>query len=172
MVRLHVTLAAVPEPAVRVAQDADMGIAAASARNPALVAGREARGYTRPSAANRCIRTTEDGQVSSSTCSPWHGAGIVSNQPYGDSMLDEIRGQSLATDSPASTSTYRDATPQHERVVHRRHTRHHFSLYLLNRDLARPAGVGACGLSGASRPGRDTRAHTHRPARLAPAPGR
>jgi hypothetical protein len=39
MVRLHVALAAVPEPVARVTLDADMGIAAASARNPGLVLG-------------------------------------------------------------------------------------------------------------------------------------
>jgi hypothetical protein len=37
MVRLHVALADVPEPVVRVTQDADMGIEATSARDPALV---------------------------------------------------------------------------------------------------------------------------------------
>ena len=57
MVRLHVALADVPEPVVRVTQDADMGVAATSARDPALVPGLEAPGYTRPGASNRFIRT-------------------------------------------------------------------------------------------------------------------
>jgi hypothetical protein len=38
MVRLHVALAGVAEPTVRITMDADMGITAASARNPALIA--------------------------------------------------------------------------------------------------------------------------------------
>lgn len=50
MVRLHVALAGVAEPAVRVTLDADMGIDAASARNPELVIGLERLGYTRPEA--------------------------------------------------------------------------------------------------------------------------
>lgn len=41
MVRLHLALAGVAEPVVRVTQDADMGVAAASARNPGLVPGLE-----------------------------------------------------------------------------------------------------------------------------------
>lgn len=59
MVRLHVALAGVAEPVVRVTQDADMGVAAASARDPGLVPGLEALGYSRPDAANRFVRMTD-----------------------------------------------------------------------------------------------------------------
>jgi len=63
MVRLHVALAEMSGPTVMVTLDTDMGIAAASARDPALVSGLAALGYTRPGASNRCIRTTEDGLI-------------------------------------------------------------------------------------------------------------
>ncbi|RHW24043.1 hypothetical protein D0Z08_26190 [Nocardioides immobilis] len=43
MVRLHVALAGVAEPTIRVTLDADLGVAAASARNPALCRPRIAR---------------------------------------------------------------------------------------------------------------------------------
>lgn len=101
MVRLHVALAGVPEPTVRVTQDADMGVAAASARNPALVAGMEALGYTRPGASNRFIRTTEDGlSLVIDVLAPAWGRRMVTNQPHGEIALDEIPGLSLALASP------------------------------------------------------------------------
>ncbi len=101
MVRLHVALADVAEPTVRGTLDADMGIAAASARNPALVAGLEALGYTRPGASNRFVRTTEDGlSLVIDVLAPAWGRRMVSNQQYGDIRLDEIPGLSLALASP------------------------------------------------------------------------
>jgi hypothetical protein len=101
MVRLHVALAGVEEPTIRVTLDADMGVAAASARNPALVAGMEALGYTRPGASNRFIRTTEDGlSLVIDVLAPAWGRRMVSNQQYGDIALDEIPGLSLALATP------------------------------------------------------------------------
>lgn len=101
MVRLHVALADVAEPAVRVTLDADLGVTAASARNPALVAGLEALGYRRPSASNRFIRTTEDGlTLVIDVLAPAWGRRMVYNQQYGDMTLDEIPGLSLALASP------------------------------------------------------------------------
>jgi hypothetical protein len=97
MVRLHVALAGVAEPVVRVTQDADMGIAEASARNPGLVPGLEALGYARPDAANRFVRTT-----------------------------DEIPGLSLALARPGEqidlTVTLLDGTTVHSRRSSRRST--------------------------------------------------
>lgn len=102
MVRLHVALAGVAEPTVRVTLDADLGVAAASARNPALVPRLESLGYTRPGASNRFIRTTEEGLN-------------LSNQQYGDITLDEIPGLSLALARPSEpihlTVTGLDGTP-------------------------------------------------------------
>jgi hypothetical protein len=97
MVRLHVALADVPEPIVRVTQDADMGVAATSARDPALVPGLEALGYTRPGASNRFIRTTDNGLrlVIDVLAAAW-GRRLVPNQQHGDIVLDEIPGLSLA----------------------------------------------------------------------------
>lgn len=101
MVRLHVALADVAEPTVRVTLDADIGITAASARDPALVAGLEALGYTRPGASNRFIRTTEDGlSLVIDVLTPAWGRRMVPNQQYGDITLDEIPGLSLALASP------------------------------------------------------------------------
>ncbi len=97
MVRLHVALADVPEPVVRVTQDADMGVAATSARDPALVPGLEALGYTRPGASNRFIRTTDNGlRLVIDVLAPAWGRRLVPNQPHGDMVLDEIPGLSLA----------------------------------------------------------------------------
>lgn len=101
MVRLHVALAGVAEPVIRVTQDADMGIAAASARDPALVPGLEALGYTRPGASNRFVRTTDDGlRLVIDVLAPAWGRRMVPNQQYGDIVLDEIPGLSLALASP------------------------------------------------------------------------
>ncbi len=101
MVRLHVALAGVPEPVGRVTQDADMGIAAASARNPALVPGLEALGYTRPGASNRFVRTTDEGlRLVIDVLAPAWGRRMVPNQQYGDLVLDEIPGLSLALATP------------------------------------------------------------------------
>ena len=101
MVRLHVALAGVPEPVVRVTQDADMGIAAASARHPALVPGLQAIGYTRPGASNRFIRATDDGLgLAIDVLVPAWGPRLVPNQQYGDMVLDEIPGLSLALARP------------------------------------------------------------------------
>jgi hypothetical protein len=137
--------------------------------------------------------------VSSSTCSPQHGARIVSTQPYGDIWLDEIRGQSLALDSSGeqidltvtrlhSTSvSFTVAIPditsalclkavgwcdwlandavdvwrllrgQRRRLLEPIAGRDSGvggdAVAVLRRDFARPAGVGACGLPGASLPG-------------------
>ncbi|HEY0868869.1 MAG TPA: hypothetical protein VGD55_00580, partial [Acidothermaceae bacterium] len=97
MVRLHVALAGVTEPTVRVTQDADMGIEAASARNPALVAGLEVLGYTRPEASNRFIRATESGlSLVIDVLTPAWGRRMVSNQRHGEMTVDEIPGLSLA----------------------------------------------------------------------------
>lgn len=102
MVRLHVALAGVAEPTVRVTLDADLGVAAASARNPALVAGLESLGYTRPTASNRFIRTTEEGlDLVIDVLAPAWGRRMVSNQQYGDITLDEIPGLSLALARPS-----------------------------------------------------------------------
>lgn len=101
MVRLHVALAGVAEPVVRVTQDADMGIAAASARDPALVPGLEALGDTRPGASNRFVRTTDDGlRLVIDVLAPAWGRRMVPNQQYGDIVLDEIPGLSLALTIP------------------------------------------------------------------------
>ena len=101
MVGLYVALAGVPEPVVMVTLDADMGIAAASARNPGLVPGLEALGYTRPGAANRCVRTTDGGLslVIDVLALAW-GRRMVPNQRHGDIVLDEIPGLSLALARP------------------------------------------------------------------------
>jgi hypothetical protein len=101
MVRLHVALADVPEPVVRVTQDADMGVAAASARNPELVPALEALGYARPEASNRFIRTTDDGlRLVIDVLAPAWGRRLVPNQQHGDIVLDEIPGLSLALARP------------------------------------------------------------------------
>ena len=102
MVRLHVALADVPEPVVRVTQDADMGVAAASARDPALVSGLEALGYTRPGASNRFVRTTDEGLrlVIDVLAPAWRGRRLVPNQQHGDIVLDEIPGLTLALARP------------------------------------------------------------------------
>jgi hypothetical protein len=101
MVRLHVALAGVAEPVVRVTQDADMGIAEASARNPCLVPGLEALGYARPNAANRFVRTTNDDlRLVIDVLAPAWGRRLVANQQYGDIVLDEIPGLSLALARP------------------------------------------------------------------------
>jgi hypothetical protein len=101
MVRLHVALADVPEPVVRVTQDADMGIEATSARDPALVPGLEALGYTRPGASNRFIRTTDDDlRLVIDVLAPAWGRRLVPNQQHGDIVLDEIPGLSLALARP------------------------------------------------------------------------
>lgn len=102
MVRLHVALADVPEPVVRVTQDADMGVAATSARDPALVPGLEALGYSRPAASNRFIRTTDDDLrlVIDVLAPAWRGRHLVPNQQHGDIVLDEIPGLSLALARP------------------------------------------------------------------------
>jgi hypothetical protein len=171
--------------------------------------GRVGPGYTGPSASNRFIRTTEDGLgvVLDVLAPAW--ARIVSTQPYGDIWLDEIRGQSLALDSPGEqigltvtrlhsasvsfTVAIPDITPALclkavgwcDRLTndavdvwrllrgHRRRLLEPIAwrdsgvgatpvsagakgwgfVAVLRRDFARPAGVGACGLLGASRPG-------------------
>jgi hypothetical protein len=101
MVRLHVALADVPEPVVRVTQDADMGVAATSARDPALVPSLEALGYTRPGTSNRFIRTTDgDQRLVIDVLAPAWGRRIVPNQQHGDIVLDEIPGLSLALARP------------------------------------------------------------------------
>ncbi len=101
MVRLHVALADVPEPVVRITQDADMGVAAASARNPALVPGLEALGYTRPGASNRFIRRTDDGlRLVIDVLAPAWGRRLVPNQQHGDIVLDEIPGLAFALARP------------------------------------------------------------------------
>lgn len=101
MVRLHVAMAGVPEPVVRVTQDADMGVAAASARNPELVPALEALGYARPAASNRFIRTTDDGlRLVIDVLAPAWGRRLVPNQQHGDIVLDEIPGLSLALARP------------------------------------------------------------------------
>ncbi|MDP9094536.1 MAG: hypothetical protein M3N95_16750 [Actinomycetota bacterium] len=101
MVRLHVALADVPEPVVRVTQDADMGVAATSARDPALVPGLEALGYTRPGASNRFIRTTDVGlRLVIDVLAPAYGQRLIPNQQHGDLVLDEIPGLSLALARP------------------------------------------------------------------------
>jgi hypothetical protein len=101
MVRLHVALAGVAEPVVRLTQDADMGIAAASARDPALVPGLEALDYTRPGASNRFVRTTHDGlRLVIDVLAPAWDRRMVPNQQYGDLVLDEIPGLSLALATP------------------------------------------------------------------------
>ncbi|WP_375479688.1 hypothetical protein [uncultured Jatrophihabitans sp.] len=101
MVRLHVALADVPEPVVRVTQDADMGIAAMSARDPALVPGLEALGYARPAASNRFMRTTDGGlRLVIDVLAPAYGRRLIPNQQHGDMVLDEIPGLSLALARP------------------------------------------------------------------------
>jgi hypothetical protein len=101
MVRLHVALADVPEPVVRITQDADMGVAATSARHPALVPGLEALGYTRPGASNRFIRTTDDElRLVIDVLAPAWGRRLIPNQQHGDIILDEIPGLSLALARP------------------------------------------------------------------------
>jgi hypothetical protein len=101
MVRLHIALADVPEPVVRVTQDADMGVAATSARDPALIPGLEALGYTRPGASNRFIRTTDDGlRLVIDVLAPAYGRRLIPNQQHGDMVLDEIPGLSLALARP------------------------------------------------------------------------
>jgi hypothetical protein len=101
MVRLHVALAEVPEPVARVTQDADMGIEAASARNPELVPALEALGYSRPGASNRFTRTTDNElELVIDVLAPAYGRGLVPNQQYGDIVLDEIPGLSLALARP------------------------------------------------------------------------
>jgi hypothetical protein len=97
MVRLHVAVAGVTEPTVRLTQDADMGVAAASARDPALLAGLEALDYARPDASNRFVRTTDAGQrLVIDVLAPSYGPKMVSNQQHGEITLDEIPGLSLA----------------------------------------------------------------------------
>jgi hypothetical protein len=97
MVRLHVALAGVVEPAVRVTLDTDVGIAAASARNPALVSGLDELGYRRPGSSNRFTReTAEDLKLVIDVLAPAYGRRMVSNQQHGDIVLDEIPGLSLA----------------------------------------------------------------------------
>jgi hypothetical protein len=115
MVRLHVALADVPEPVVRVTQDADMGIEATSARDPALVPGLEALGYTRPGASNRFIRTTDDDlRLVIDVLAPAWGRRLVPNQQHGDIVLDEVPGLSLALSRPGEqidlTATMLDGT--------------------------------------------------------------
>ena len=97
MVGLHVALAEVPEPVVRVTLDADMGVAAASARDPGLVPGLEALGYSRPGAANRFVRTTDSElKLVIDVLAPAWGRRLIPNQQHGDIVLDEIPGLSLA----------------------------------------------------------------------------
>jgi hypothetical protein len=106
MVRLHVALAGVAEPVVRVTQDADMGITAATARNPRLVPGLEALGYARPDAANRFVRKIDediedDGvKLAIDVLAPAYGRRLIPNQRHGDMVLDEIPGLSLALARP------------------------------------------------------------------------
>ena len=101
MVRLHVAIADVPEPVVRVTQDADMGITATAARDPALVPSLEALGYARPGTSNRFIRTTDEGlRLIIDVLAPAWGRRLVPNQQHGDIVLDEIPGLSLALARP------------------------------------------------------------------------
>jgi hypothetical protein len=105
MVRVHVALAGVAEPVARVTQDADMGIAAASARNPALVNGLRELGYTRPGASNRFVRQTAGLTLVIDVLAPAWGRKMVSNQEYGGITLDEIPGLSLALASAGEQLT-------------------------------------------------------------------
>jgi hypothetical protein len=105
MVRLHVALAGVAEPIVRVTQDADVGIAAGSARNPALVSGLEELGYTRPGASNRFVREADRLKLVIDVLAPAWGRKMVPNQQHGDITLDEIPGLSLALATPGESLT-------------------------------------------------------------------
>lgn len=97
MVRLHVALGGADEPVARVTLDADVGIAAASARNPALVSGLDELGYKRPGSSNRFSRETAEGlNLVIDVLAPAYGRRMVSNQQHGDIVLDEIPGLSLA----------------------------------------------------------------------------
>lgn len=123
MVRLHVALAGVPEPVVRVTQDADMGVAATSARDPALVRGLEALGYSRPDTSNRFVRITDDNLrlVIDVLAPAWRGRHLVPNQQHGDIVLDEIPGLSLALARPGEqidlTAAMVDGTAMSFRIV-------------------------------------------------------
>jgi hypothetical protein len=78
-----------------------MGVAATSARDPALVPGLEALGHTRPGASNRFIRTTDDGlRLVIDVLAPAYGRRLIPNQQHGDIVLDEIPGLSLALARP------------------------------------------------------------------------
>lgn len=101
MVGLHVALAGVAEPVVRVTQDADMGIETASARDPRLVPGLESLGYSRPGASNRFVRTTDSElELVIDVLAPAYGRRLIPNQQHGDIVLDEIPGLSLALTRP------------------------------------------------------------------------
>lgn len=101
MVRLHVALAGAAEPVVRVTQDADMGIEAASASDPALVPGLESLGYSRPGASNRFVRATDrELKLVIDVLAPAYGRRLIPNQQHGDIVLDEIPGLSLALARP------------------------------------------------------------------------
>lgn len=101
MVRLHVALADVAEPVVRVTQDADMGVEAASARNPELAPALEALGYARPEASNRFTRTTSNGlTLVIDVLAPSYRRVLVPNQLHGNIVLDEIPGLHLGLARP------------------------------------------------------------------------
>lgn len=97
MVRLHMALAGVAEPVVRVTLDADMGVTAASAAHPGLIPALEVLGYTRPGAANRFMRITDSGlRLVIDVLAPAWGRQMIPNQRHGDLILDEVPGLSLA----------------------------------------------------------------------------
>lgn len=115
MGRLHVALAGVPEPAARVTLDADLGVTAASARNPALVSHLVGLGYSRTGLSNRFCRETHAGpRRVIDVLAPAYGRRLLSNQTQGDLVLDAIPGLPLALATPgeqvALDITLRDGT--------------------------------------------------------------
>jgi hypothetical protein len=97
MVTLHVAKAGVDEPVIRVTLDADLGVEAGTAGDPALVASLESMGYDRPDAANRFIRLTDDRrELVIDLLAPSYGTKMLTNRQHGDMTLDEIPGLSLA----------------------------------------------------------------------------
>ena len=101
MVTLHVAAAGVDEPVIRVTLDADLGVEAGTAGDPALVTGLAELGYDRPNSANRFVRVLDgEHELVIDLLAPSYGTKMLTNRQHGDMTLDEIPGLSLALARP------------------------------------------------------------------------